>query len=92
MKQEHKTYEEALHELEAIVDKMENNQLGLDELTSQLKHAQQLIKLCKDRLTKPTRRSAGYSRKATKLKPKYPQVTKDAGQNKRKNNRYQEKL
>lgn len=52
MKQEHKTYEEALHELEAIVDKMENNQLGLDELTSQLKHAQQLIKLCKDRLTK----------------------------------------
>lgn len=52
MKQEHKTYEEALHELEAIVDKMENNQLGLDELTSQLKHAQQLIKLCKGRLTK----------------------------------------
>ena len=52
MKQEHKTYEEALHELEAIVDKMENNQMGLDELTSQLKHAQQLIKLCKDRLTK----------------------------------------
>lgn len=52
MKQEHKTYEEALHELEAIVDKMENNQLGLDELTSQLKHTQQLIKLCKDRLTK----------------------------------------
>lgn len=52
MKQEHKTYEEALHELEAIVDKMENNQLGLDELTSQLKYAQQLIKLCKDRLTK----------------------------------------
>lgn len=52
MKQGHKTYEEALHELEAIVDKMKNNQLGLDELTSQLKHAQQLIKLCKDRLTK----------------------------------------
>lgn len=45
-------YEDAIHQLEDIVEKMENNELGIDELTSQLKKAQQLIKLCTDRLTK----------------------------------------
>jgi exodeoxyribonuclease VII small subunit len=45
-------YEEAIRQLEDIVEKMENNELGIDELTSQLKKAQQLIKLCSDRLTK----------------------------------------
>lgn len=45
-------YEEAIHELESIVEKMENNELGIDEMTSQLKRAQALITLCRDRLTK----------------------------------------
>lgn len=45
-------YEEAVRQLEAIVDKLENNELGIDELTTELKKAQQLIKLCKDKLTK----------------------------------------
>ena len=45
-------YEEALKELEQIVSKMENNEVGIDEMTEQLKRAQQLIKLCRDRLTK----------------------------------------
>ena len=45
-------YEEALAELEQIVSKMENNEVGIDEMTTQLKRAQELIKLCRDRLTK----------------------------------------
>jgi len=45
-------YEEALKELEQIVSRMENNEVGIDEMTTQLKRAKQLIKLCRDRLTK----------------------------------------
>ncbi len=45
-------YEEALKELETIVRKMENDELDIDTLSEQLKRAQQLIKLCKDKLTK----------------------------------------
>ena len=45
-------YESAVRELEEIVRKMENDQLDIDSLTVQLKRAQQLVKLCKDKLTK----------------------------------------
>ena len=45
-------YEEALKELEQIVSNMENNEVGIDAMTEQVKRAQQLIKLCRDRLTK----------------------------------------
>lgn len=45
-------YEEAVAQLEAILRKMENNQLDIDSLTEQLKKAQQLVKLCKEKLTK----------------------------------------
>ena len=45
-------YEEALAQLETIVRKMENNEYTIDELMVQLKTAQQLIKLCRDKLTK----------------------------------------
>lgn len=45
-------YEDAVHQLETIVDKLENNEMDIDELSTELKKAQQLIKLCKDRLTK----------------------------------------
>ena len=45
-------YEEAMRELETIVRKMENDELDIDTLTEQLKRAQQLIKLCEDKLTK----------------------------------------
>jgi exodeoxyribonuclease VII small subunit len=45
-------YEEALVQLEAIVRKMENNEYTIDELTVQLKTAQQLIKICREKLTK----------------------------------------
>ena len=45
-------YESAVKELEEIVRKMENDQLDSDSLTEQLKRAQQLVKICKDKLTK----------------------------------------
>ena len=45
-------YEEAVRQLEAIVEKLENNELDIDELSTELKKAQQLISLCKDKLTK----------------------------------------
>ena len=45
-------YEQAMRELEAIVRKMENNELDIDMLVAELKRAQTLIKICKDKLTK----------------------------------------
>ena len=45
-------YEEALAQLETIVRKMEANEFDIDELAVQLKTAQQLIKICRDKLTK----------------------------------------
>jgi exodeoxyribonuclease VII small subunit len=45
-------YEEALQELQTIVHRMENDELDIDQLSTQLKRAQELIKLCKDKLTK----------------------------------------
>ncbi len=43
-------YEEAVGQLEEIARKMENGEFEIDELATQLKKAQQLIKLCNDKL------------------------------------------
>ena len=45
-------YEAAYAELQAIVRKMENDELDIDQMAEQLKRAQELIRLCKDKLTK----------------------------------------
>ena len=45
-------YEETMAQLEAIVRKMESNELDIDEIAAQLKTAQRLIKFCRDKLTK----------------------------------------
>lgn len=45
-------YEDAIRQLEDIVEKLENNELDIDEMPEALKCAQQLLKLCRDRLTK----------------------------------------
>ena len=44
-------YEEAVEQLEQIVRKMENDELDIDSLTDELRKAQELIKLCKAKLT-----------------------------------------
>ena len=45
-------YEEAVQQLESSVQRMENDELDIDELTTERKKAQQLIKMCKAKLTK----------------------------------------
>ena len=52
MSKEEIKYEAAFAELQSIVTKMENDELDIDQLSEQLKRAQELIKLCKDKLTK----------------------------------------
>ena len=45
-------YEAALAELQSIVSKMENDELDVDQMSVQLKRAQEIIKFCKEKLTK----------------------------------------
>ncbi len=45
-------YEQAVMRIEQIAGKMENGELGIDELADNLKEAQKLIKLCQDKLTR----------------------------------------
>ena len=45
-------YEEAMRQLQEIVRKMENGELDIDQMSDQLKKAQELIKICRDKLTK----------------------------------------
>ena len=45
-------YEEAFAQLQDIVRKMESDEYSIDKIAVQLKTAQQLIKFCKDKLTK----------------------------------------
>ncbi len=44
-------YEAALAEIQSIVSKMENDELDVDQMSVQLKRAQELIKFCKEKLT-----------------------------------------
>jgi exodeoxyribonuclease VII small subunit len=46
------SYEAAVKQLENIVAQLENDELGIDKMTEQIKTAQKLLKLCKDKLTK----------------------------------------
>ena len=41
-------YEEAIEQIEHIVRSIENDELDIDSLTSWLRTAQKLLKLCKD--------------------------------------------
>lgn len=44
-------YEETFARLQEIVRKMEGGQLDIDQITAHMKEAQELITLCKKRLT-----------------------------------------
>ena len=46
------TYTEAMKRLEAIVARIEGNELDIDELGDNLNEAQKLIKYCRDKLYK----------------------------------------
>lgn len=43
-------YEDAVQQLESIVDKMERGELDVDSMAAQLKQVQALVKLCKQKL------------------------------------------
>ena len=44
------SYQAAIEELETILDKMEQNELQIDELSNQVKRASALINFCKTKL------------------------------------------
>jgi exodeoxyribonuclease VII small subunit len=44
------TYKEAVKEVEEILEKLENEELDVDELSVKVKRVSQLLKYCKDKL------------------------------------------
>lgn len=46
------TYQEALDEIEEILEKIEHNELDIDELAEKVKRVSFLLKFCKDKLQK----------------------------------------
>ena len=46
------TYSEAMAEIEEILEKIENEELDVDELAEKVKRVSTLLKFCKDKLTK----------------------------------------
>lgn len=46
------TYEEAIRQLDDIVRQIETGEMGIDQLTAQLKRAQELITFCRETLYK----------------------------------------
>ena len=46
------TYNEAIGEIEEILEKIENEELDVDELAEKVKRVSGLLKICKDKLQK----------------------------------------
>lgn len=46
------SYNEAISEIEEILEKIENEELDVDELAEKVKRVSVLLKICKDKLTK----------------------------------------
>jgi exodeoxyribonuclease VII small subunit len=46
------SYSEAMSEIEAILEKIENEELDVDQLAEKVKRVSTLLKTCKDKLTK----------------------------------------
>ena len=46
------SYNEAIQEVEAILEKLNNEELDVDQLGAQVKRAAELIELCKKKLRK----------------------------------------
>ncbi len=46
------TYNEAISEIEEILEKIENEELDVDELAEKVKRVSALLKICKDKLLK----------------------------------------
>lgn len=46
------TYSEAISEVEEILERIENEELDVDELAEKVKRVSILLKICKEKLTK----------------------------------------
>ena len=44
------SYKEAINEIEEILNKLENNELDVDELSEKVKRVSQLVTICKEKL------------------------------------------
>ena len=53
MKKNTSSYEDALRELQVILDQLQNNEIPMDDLVQKVKRATTLIKYCKEKL-RPT--------------------------------------
>ena len=51
MENEQLTYEKAMAQLETLAQQMERGEVPIDEMAERLRHAQQLIQYCRQRLT-----------------------------------------
>lgn len=52
MEKKEMTYEGAMEQLEVLAREMENGHVPIDLLAAKLKEAQELLRFCKDKLTK----------------------------------------
>ncbi|MCC8034644.1 MAG: exodeoxyribonuclease VII small subunit [Rikenellaceae bacterium] len=52
MEKEEKTYGEAIAEIEAILEKFDDEQFDIDTLAGQVKRATELIRICRQKLRK----------------------------------------
>ncbi len=52
MGEEKLTYTRAIAEIESIIEKIENEELNVDELTEKVKRVSYLVKFCKNMLKK----------------------------------------
>ena len=50
MAQKKQSYREAINEIEEILDKIENDELDVDELVEKVKKVTELLRFCKDKL------------------------------------------
>ena len=56
MEKNTKSFEDALNELEGLVEKMESGEMGLEEMVAAFEKGQALVKNCTDRLNEVERR------------------------------------
>lgn len=50
MKKNQNDYDKAMHQLEKLVERIQNGEMGLEEMRNEVKAAMELIKMCRNKL------------------------------------------
>ncbi|MGB3080444.1 MAG: exodeoxyribonuclease VII small subunit [Saprospiraceae bacterium] len=50
MKKNQNDYDKAMHQLEKLVERIQNGEMGLEEMRNEVKAAMELIKMCRTKL------------------------------------------